>query len=118
MATASAAVITASAIGGTAVAQASQGERHSPETAVADGFAAVDRATAWRLTGKLKLDFHPGQGQGHLLVGNTWGSRRFVEWNLKGKELTTWQAPDNFIQRRRGQWHRNPHLRGHGDPAH
>lgn len=33
---------------------------------------------------------------GHL-VGNTWGSRRFAEWNLKGKELTSWQNPDNFI---------------------
>jgi hypothetical protein len=33
---------------------------------------------------------------GHL-VGNTWGSRRFAEWDLKGKELTTWQNPDHFI---------------------
>jgi Family of unknown function (DUF6454) len=211
---AAAAVIAASAIGGTAVAQASQGERRSPETAVADGFAAVDRATAWQLTGKLKLDFPtfhtegiaftedhiflssveiieptvkfpspqggydrtPGKGRGHLfvmdkagklqkdivlgegamyhpggidfdgenvwvpvaeyrpnsssivyrvdaetldvqkqfevkdhfggivldkqtghLVGNTWGSRRFAEWSLKGKELSTWHNPDNFI---------------------
>jgi hypothetical protein len=33
---------------------------------------------------------------GHLF-GNTWGSRRFAEWTLQGKELTTWQNPDNFI---------------------
>ncbi|MEN8584907.1 DUF6454 family protein [Burkholderia sp. RS01] len=33
---------------------------------------------------------------GHL-IGNTWGSRRFAEWTLKGKELSSWQNPDNFI---------------------
>jgi hypothetical protein len=33
---------------------------------------------------------------GHL-VGNTWGSRRFAEWNLKGAELKTWENPDFFI---------------------
>jgi hypothetical protein len=33
---------------------------------------------------------------GHL-IGNTWGSRRFAEWTLQGKELSTWQNPDNFI---------------------
>jgi hypothetical protein len=33
---------------------------------------------------------------GHM-VGNTWGSRRFAEWNLKGMELDTWQNPDHFI---------------------
>lgn len=36
------------------------------------------------------------QRTGHLL-GNTWGSRRFAEWNLHGKELSTWKNPDNFI---------------------
>ncbi|MDV8149679.1 DUF6454 family protein [Arthrobacter sp. B10-11] len=33
---------------------------------------------------------------GHL-VGNTWGSRRFAEWNLSGKQLSTWQNPNHFI---------------------
>ncbi len=33
---------------------------------------------------------------GHL-IGNTWGSRRFAEWDLDGKQLATWQNPDNFI---------------------
>ncbi|HAG58789.1 MAG TPA: hypothetical protein DEP82_01880 [Arthrobacter bacterium] len=33
---------------------------------------------------------------GHL-VGNTWGSRRFAEWDLQGKELSTWDNPDFFI---------------------
>lgn len=33
---------------------------------------------------------------GHL-VGNTWGSRRFAEWNLDGKQLKTWENPDFFI---------------------
>ena len=27
---------------------------------------------------------------GHL-VGNTWGSRRFAEWDLRGKQLKTWE---------------------------
>ncbi len=33
---------------------------------------------------------------GHL-VGNTWGSRRFAEWNLHGKQLKTWENPNFFI---------------------
>ena len=33
---------------------------------------------------------------GHL-VGNTWGSRRFAEWDLQGKQLSTWQNPNYFI---------------------
>ncbi len=33
---------------------------------------------------------------GHL-VGNTWGSRRFAEWNLHGKQLRTWENPSFFI---------------------
>lgn len=36
------------------------------------------------------------QTTGHL-VGNTWGSRRFAEWNLKGVELKTWENADFFI---------------------
>ncbi|MEJ7633407.1 DUF6454 family protein [Aeromicrobium sp.] len=33
---------------------------------------------------------------GHL-VGNTWGSRRFAEWNRKGKQLSTWPNTSYFI---------------------
>ena len=33
---------------------------------------------------------------GHL-VGNTWGSRRFAEWNLHGDQLATWENPNYFI---------------------
>jgi hypothetical protein len=33
---------------------------------------------------------------GHL-VGNTWGSRRFAEWSLQGKQLATWNNPNFFI---------------------
>ncbi|NUP75202.1 MAG: hypothetical protein HOQ07_11230 [Sinomonas sp.] len=31
------------------------------------------------------------------LVGNTWGSRRFAEWDLQGKQLSTWENPNYFI---------------------
>jgi len=33
---------------------------------------------------------------GHL-VGNTWGSRRFAEWNQSGKQLSTWDNTSFFI---------------------
>lgn len=33
---------------------------------------------------------------GHL-VGNTWGSRRFAEWDLRGTQLKTWDNPNFFI---------------------
>ncbi|WP_138417518.1 DUF6454 family protein [Sinomonas gamaensis] len=33
---------------------------------------------------------------GHL-VGNTWGSRRFAEWDLQGKQLASWENPNYFI---------------------
>ncbi|GAP57199.1 conserved hypothetical protein [Arthrobacter sp. Hiyo6] len=33
---------------------------------------------------------------GHL-VGNTWGSRRFAEWDLQGKQLDTWENPNYFV---------------------
>lgn len=31
------------------------------------------------------------------LVGNTWGSRRFYEWDLRGREKRTWLNPSHFI---------------------
>lgn len=33
---------------------------------------------------------------GHL-VGNTWGSRRFAEWNEKGRQVKTWDNTSFFI---------------------
>lgn len=42
--------------------------------------------------GGIVMDKQTGQ-----LVGNTWGSRRFAEWDLQGKELSTWDNPDFFI---------------------
>ncbi|MEU8256361.1 DUF6454 family protein [Micromonospora inaquosa] len=33
---------------------------------------------------------------GHL-VGNTWGSRRFAEWNASGKQLRTWDNENFFV---------------------
>ncbi|TFB54431.1 DUF6454 family protein [Cryobacterium tagatosivorans] len=33
---------------------------------------------------------------GHL-VGNTWGSRRFAEWDMQGKQLSSWDNPNFFI---------------------
>ena len=31
------------------------------------------------------------------LVGNTWGSRRFAEWDANGNQLSTWQNPNYFV---------------------
>ncbi|MCB5273502.1 hypothetical protein BJG92_01024 [Arthrobacter sp. SO5] len=219
-------VLAASAIGGTAAAQATgnndqhggndagSSEHSEANTALAEAFDGVDRATAWQQTAKLKLNFPtyhtegiafsqdriflsavqiiepttkfptpqngldrtPGKGVGHLfvmdkagnlqkdivlgegdmyhpggidfdgtnvwvpvaqyrpnssaiiyrvdaatldvhkqfeakdhfggivmdkqtghLVGNTWGSRRFAEWDLLGKQLATWENPNFFI---------------------
>ncbi|MGW5434843.1 DUF6454 family protein [Streptomyces sp. NPDC004059] len=36
------------------------------------------------------------QATGHL-IGQTWGSRRFIEWNLDGKQLASWDNPGHFI---------------------
>ncbi len=33
---------------------------------------------------------------GHL-IGNTWGSRRFAEWDQHGKQVRTWTNPSFFI---------------------
>ncbi len=217
-----AAVIAALVIGGTAASAAATDDRSAadthassrPGTALVDTFSRVDRTTAWKLTGKLKLNFptfhtegmtitpqrifvsaveileptvryptpqggydrSPGKGIGHLfvmdrngnlqrdiilgegdsyhpggidfdgtnvwvpvaeyrpsssaiiyrvdattlrvrkqfeapdhfggivfdrqsghLVGNTWGSRRFAEWNLRGRQLRTWENTSFFI---------------------
>jgi hypothetical protein len=33
---------------------------------------------------------------GHL-IGNNWGSRRFYEWNKQGRQITSWDNPQHFI---------------------
>ncbi|MCA4134777.1 DUF6454 family protein [Arthrobacter sp. M4] len=60
----------------------------------------VDASTL-EVTKQFEVQDHFGgivmdQRTGHL-VGNTWGSRRFAEWNLHGKQLSTWENPSNFI---------------------
>jgi len=40
---------------------------------------------------------------GHL-VGNTWGSRRFGEWNLHGRLLRTWENPSFYADYQDGQY--------------
>jgi len=42
--------------------------------------------------GAIVLDKHSGR-----LVGSTWGSRRFAEWDLRGGLLETWNNPSHFI---------------------
>ncbi len=58
-------------------------------------------ATSFQVTKQFQVPDHFGgivmdQRTGHL-VGNTWGSRRFAEWNLRGKQLKTWDNPNFFI---------------------
>lgn len=43
------------------------------------------------------------QQSGHL-VGHTWGSRQFVEWNLQGRELRRWANPDGLVDYQDGQY--------------
>ncbi len=57
--------------------------------------------TSLKVTKQFQVPDHFGgivmdQRTGHL-VGNTWGSRRFAEWNLRGKQLKTWDNPNFFI---------------------
>lgn len=32
-----------------------------------------------------------------VLVGNTWGSRRFYEWTTQGRQRATWPNPSHFV---------------------
>ncbi|MDQ6936200.1 MAG: DUF6454 family protein [Actinomycetota bacterium] len=58
-------------------------------------------ATTLRVHEQFEVNDHFGgivldRTTGHL-VGNTWGSRRFVEWNLHGRQLDAWANPSFFI---------------------
>jgi hypothetical protein len=58
-------------------------------------------ATSLRVHKQFEVEDHFGgvvldKTSGHL-VGNTWGSRRFAEWNRSGKQLSTWPNTSSFI---------------------
>jgi len=58
-------------------------------------------ATTLRVNKQFEVKDHFGgivldKTNGHL-VGNTWGSRRFAEWSLTGKQLKTWENTSFFI---------------------
>jgi hypothetical protein len=60
----------------------------------------VDASTL-RVHKQFEVDDHFGgivldKTTGHL-VGNTWGSRRFAEWDRSGKQLSTWANTSYFI---------------------
>lgn len=40
---------------------------------------------------------------GHL-VGHTWGSRRFVEWNIRGRQLRAWPNGNGLVDYQDGQY--------------
>ncbi len=68
-----------------------------------DSRAIVYRVDARTLTVRrqFEVDDHFGgivldKTTGHL-VGNTWGSRRFAEWDLRGRQLDTWQNTGFFV---------------------
>ena len=53
---------------------------------------------------------------GHL-VGNTWGSRRFAEWDLQGKQLATWENPNYFIDYQDCQYVPSSRMSAAGSPT-
>jgi hypothetical protein len=60
----------------------------------------VDAKTV-RVRKQFEVEDHVGgvvmdRSTGHL-VGNTWGSRRFAEWDGKGRELSTWPNASHFV---------------------
>jgi hypothetical protein len=60
----------------------------------------VDASTL-RVTREFKVRDHIGgvvlDGSTGHLVGNTWGSRRFYEWDRHGHRLATWQNTGYFV---------------------
>ncbi len=68
-----------------------------------DSSAIVYRvnATTLRVSRMFDVDDHIGglvwDKEGHRLVGDTWGSRRFYEWSLDGRQLDTWTNTSYFI---------------------
>jgi hypothetical protein len=58
-------------------------------------------ATTLKVHQQFEVDDHVGgvvldKSTGHL-VGNNWGSRRFAEWDRRGKQLSTWKNMSRFI---------------------
>ena len=68
-----------------------------------DSSAIVYRVDARTLTvtEQFEVDDHIGglvlDKTSHRLVGNTWGSRRFYEWNLRGEQRRSWTNSSHFI---------------------
>lgn len=68
-----------------------------------DSSAIVYRVDARTLevTEQFEVDDHIGgvvlDKTTHRLVGNTWGSRRFYEWDLRGDQRRTWTNSSHFI---------------------
>ena len=65
-------------------------------------------ATTLRVHHQFTVDDHCGavvmdRQSGHL-VGTTWGSRRFAEWNPQGIQLRSWQNPTFFVDYQDGQY--------------
>lgn len=58
-------------------------------------------ATTLRVTRGFEVEDHIGgivlDKVTHRLVGNTWGSRRFYEWKLDGRETDSWANTSYFI---------------------
>ena len=58
-------------------------------------------ATSLTVTRAFRVDDHIGgivlDKTTRHLVGNTWGSRRFYEWNLRGRRLDTWRNASYFV---------------------
>ncbi|MRJ77783.1 hypothetical protein GEV29_14660 [Aeromicrobium sp. SMF47] len=58
-------------------------------------------AESLRVRKQFEVDDHFGgivldKSTGHL-VGNTWGSRRFAEWDRRGRQLSTWANTSFFV---------------------
>lgn len=61
---------------------------------------SVDRETL-EVTKEFEEDDHIGgivhDRATNKLVGNTWGSRRFFQWTMQGRELDRWLNPDHML---------------------
>ncbi len=64
--------------------------------------ATLDAAPVFEVAdhvGGVVVDHEEGR-----VVGHTWGSRRFVEWDLAGAELDSWPNPSHLIDYQDGQY--------------
>lgn len=55
-----------------------------------------------------RVDDHIGglvcNGQNGNLIGNSWGSRKFYEWNKKGRQMLVKENPSHFVDYQDGQY--------------